>query len=359
MSKSVGIALALLLAVAVWIGSGFLVDSAEQPEPQPSGGQSEGAAPAKLATVQVRRLEAASVDQILDLMGVTTANRTVSVSAQTKGTIVDVVVDSGTNVRSGQMIARIDMGDRQARVSEAKAMVALRQSEFDAASKLSQKKLQSTTELIRARTQLDSAKAAFESAEIELERTQVRAPFAGVVESRFIEVGDYMDIGKPIVQLMDLSRIKVLGQVSERDVSRVRIGMPATLTFIDGQTLVGDVTFVSQSSDSATRTFGIEVTAPNPEGLIAAGMTAKISLNLGAARAHQLSPAVLTLDDEGRIGVKLVDASDIVHFVPVDLVTDSPEGMWLAGLPDTADVITLGHEFVSDGQRVTAVRLTP
>ncbi|MEK9743063.1 MAG: efflux RND transporter periplasmic adaptor subunit [Gammaproteobacteria bacterium] len=357
MSKSVAIALALFLAVAAWIGSGFLGDKPQEALERAESGPSE--APTKLASVQVQRLAVSSVDRILDLMGVTAANRAVSVSAQTKGAIVDIAVDSGMQINSGVRIAEIDPGDRKARVSEAKAMVALRQSEYDAAAKLSQKNLQSPTELIRARTNLDAAKAALESAEIELQRTSVRAPFSGVVESRLVEVGDYMDIGKPVARLLDLSQIKVLGQVSERDVTEIKSGMSATLTFIDGQTLEGKVTFVSQSSDSATRTFGIEVTAPNPDLSIAAGMTAKISLNLGAARAHQLSPAVLTLDDEGRIGVKLVDDADVVHFVPVDLVTDSPEGMWLAGLPDTADIITLGHEFVSDGQQVIAVRVTP
>ena len=135
MSKSVAIALALFVAVAAWIGSGFLGDKPQETLERAESELSE--APTKLASVQVQRLAVSSVDRILDLMGVTAANRAVSVSAQTKGAIVDIAVDSGMQIKSGARIAEIDPGDRKARVSEAKAVVTLRQSEYDAAAKLS------------------------------------------------------------------------------------------------------------------------------------------------------------------------------------------------------------------------------
>ena len=355
MSRSVIAALVLLIVVSAWIGSGFLSDSQDASSAATSQSQDDAASPAKLPTVQVQQVTASSVDRILNLMGVTAANREVRVPGQTKGTIARLNVESGVMVNQGALLAEIDIGDRYARAEEARAMVTLRQSEYDAAVKLAEKNLQSPTDLTRAQTNLDAARAGLATAELEISRTKIRAPFSGVVEERFVEIGDYVDIGQSIVHLLDLSKIKVLGQVSERDVGRVRVGMPATLTFVEGQTIVGEVTFVSQSSDSATRTFGIEVTAVNQEGKIASGMTARISLNLGQAQAHRLSPAVLTLDDEGRIGVKIVDQNDLVQFMPVELITDSPDGMWLAGLPMRADLITVGHEFVSAGQRV-AVR---
>ena len=85
-------------------------------------------------------------------------------------------------------------------------------------------------------------------------------------------------------------------------------------------------------------------------------MTARISLNLGDRRGHRLSPAVLTLDDEGRVGVKVINDNTTVQFLPVELIADGPEGMWLGGLPDSVELITVGHEFVSAGQRVTVSR---
>jgi len=354
MKKSVLVALALTLIVGLWIGSGFLSDRdparSAQITPAASGGSVQP------PSVQVATLKAGSVSQVLHLMGVTAPKRQVRVPAQTKGTIVALTAETGALVDEGQLLARIDIGDRKARLREAQALLAQRQAEYQAATQLSKKNLQSATELTRSQALLDSAKASLEAIRLDIRRTQVLAPFAGVVQQRFVQVGDYMDIGHSAFRLLDLSKLKVQGQISERDVSRVRLGMPTELTFVDGQRLQGKVTFISRASDSATRTFLIEVTADNPDLSILAGMTAKIRLNLGDRRGHRLSPAVLTLDDEGRVGVKIIDGSATVRFVPVELIADSPEGMWLGGLPEIVELITVGHEFVSAGQRVTVSR---
>ena len=354
MKKSVLVALVLMLIVGLWIGSGFLSGSdpaqSEQSTPAASGGSVQP------PSVQVATLKAGSVAQVLHLMGVTAPKRQVRVPAQTKGTIVALTAQTGALVDEGQLLARIDIGDRNARLREAQALLAQRQAEYQAAIQLSKKNLQSATELTRTQTLLDSAKASLEAIRLDIRRTQVRAPFAGVVEQRFAQVGDYMDIGQSVFRLLDLSKLKVRGQISERDVSRVHLGMPTELTFVDGQRLQGKVTFISRASDSATRTFLVEVTADNPDLSILAGMTAKIRLNLGDRRGHRLSPAVLTLDDEGRVGVKIIDGSATVRFVPVELIADSPEGMWLGGLPEIVELITVGHEFVSAGQQVTVSR---
>ena len=92
---------------------------------------------------------------------------------------------------------------------------------------------------------------------------------------------------------------------------------------------------------------------------IAEGITAKITLAVGETLSHKLSSAVLTLDDDGVIGVKAVDDDGIVEFLPVTLVADTPDGTWLGGLPRTLRVITVGHEFVRVGQKVEAVPEQP
>ena len=354
MKKSVVVALVLMLIVALWIGSGFLGDSepsrSVQDAPTVSGGSLSS------PSVQVETLRADSVAQVLHLMGVTAPRRQVQVPAQTKGTIVALTAKTGARVDEGQLLARIDIGDRKARLREAQALLLQREAEHQAATQLSKKNLQSATELTRTQTLLNSARASLEAIRLDIHRTKVVAPFSGVVEQRFVQIGDYLDIGHSVFRLLDLSKLKVKGQIAEREVSRVRLGMPADLTLVDGQRLRGEVTFISRASDSATRTFLVEVTADNPDLSISAGMTAKITLNLGDRRGHRLSPAVLTLDDEGRVGVKIIDDSATVRFVPVELIADSPEGMWLGGLPETVELITVGHEFVSSGQRVTVSR---
>lgn len=354
MRKSVVVAFALVLIVGLWIGSGLF--SEHEGTPAPVSTTAVPSASVQPPSVQVQTLQASSVAQVLHLMGVTAPMRQVDVPAQTKGTVATLQVKTGALVEEGQLLARIDMGDRTARLREAQALLEQRQTEYQAATQLSRKNLQSATELTRSQALLDSAKASLESIRLDIRRTQVKAPFAGVVEQRFVQLGDYLDIGHKAFRLLDLSKLKVKGQVAEREVSRLKPGMPAELSFVGGQRLPGEITFIARASDSATRTFMVEVTADNPGLSVSAGMTAKISLDLGDRRGHRLSPAVLTLDDEGRVGVKVIDDNATVRFMPVELIADSPEGMWLGGLPDSVELITVGHEFVSVGQRVTVSR---
>ena len=358
MKKSVLLAVTLLLAVSAWIGSGLLVDQKPTSAPGVSADSTEnmGSQSVLPPAVQVRILAAAPVSRKLHLMGVTQPKRFVQLRAQTAGAVVVVHSDKGEMLKAGDLVIRIDIRDRKARQRQAKALVAQRLAEYRAASELSKKKLSSKTTVAEAQTLLEAAKASLQGIELDMRHTRVTAPFAGIIERRFVEIGDYLDVGDPVADLLDLSEVVISGQASERDIGQLRTGMPAQLTLSGGQRLTGTVTFIAHASDSATRTFRVEVTASNKNFAVASGMTAKISLNMGTTPGHLLTPAVLTLDDEGRVGVKIIDSSSRVRFLPVDLILDTPDGMWLGGLPDTIELITVGHEFVSAGQQVTVSR---
>jgi len=358
MRKSVLLAATLLLAVSVWIGSGLLVDPKPTSAPDVSGGSADntGSQPVLPPAVQVRILAAAPVSRELHLMGVTQPKRSVQLRAQTAGAVVVVQADKGEMLKAGDLVIRIDIRDRKARQGQAKALVAQRQAEYRAASELSKKKLSSKTTVAEAQALLEAAKASLQGIELDMRHTRVTAPFAGIIERRFVEIGGYLDVGDPVADLLDLSEVVISGQASERDIGQLHTGMPARLTLSGGQQLTGTVTFIAHASDTATRTFRVEVTASNQDLVVASGMTAKISLNLGTTPGHRLTPAVLTLNDEGRVGVKIIDSSSRVRFLPVDLISDTPDGMWLGGLPDTIELITVGHEFVSAGQQVTVSR---
>ena len=358
MKKPVLLAATLLLAVSAWIGSGLLIDQKLTSAPGVSADSAEntGSQSVLPPAVQVRILAAAPVSRKLHLMGVTQPKRFVQLRAQTAGAVVVVHSDKGEMLKAGDLVIRIDIRDRKARQRQAKALVAQRLAEYRAASELSKKKLSSKTTVAEAQALLEAAKASLQSIELDMRHTRVTAPFAGIIERRFVEIGDYLDAGDPVADLLDLSEVVISGQASERDIGQLRTGMPAQLTLSGGQRLTGTVTFIAHASDSATRTFRVEVTASNKDVAVASGMTAKISLNLGTTPGHLLTPAVLTLDDEGRVGVKIIDSSSRVRFLPVDLILDTPDGMWLGGLPDTIELITVGHEFVSAGQQVTVSR---
>ena len=85
------------------------------------------------------------------------------------------------------------------------------------------------------------------------------------------------------------------------------------------------------------------------------GISAELHLPLGRRQAHLVSPAILTLTDRGVVGVMLLEAGDSARFHPVEIIDQTPEGLWLGGLPERITVITVGQEFVTDGQRVRSV----
>jgi multidrug efflux system membrane fusion protein len=145
-----------------------------------------------------------------------------------------------------------------------------------------------------------------------------------------------------------------VGQASEQNVSQLHAGDPATATLVTGETVKGKVRFVANKADPATRTFRVEVQLPNPNNKLRDGVSADIHIPVRKLPAQKISPGILVLDDSGEVGVRIVEKG-IVHFMPVHIVTDNPSGMWVTGLPHKVTVITVGQEFVKDGERVIAV----
>ena len=113
--------------------------------------------------------------------------------------------------------------------------------------------------------------------------------------------------------------------------------------------------YVAPVASDTTRTFRVELAIPNPQGLLRAGMTAEVRLPAGEINAHRMTPALLTLDDDGNVGVKTVDEKNRVVFFPVEVVVSDSNGVWVTGLPDNARVITVGQGFVAPGETVNPV----
>jgi multidrug efflux system membrane fusion protein len=361
MKKSFFLAFLILLGVIGWLASGLIDNywsdrSTEAAERTASKGNSTAEL---LPRVRTRLIEAQTVPERIILLGSTEAKRRVRLRAQTAAAVAEVLASRGQIVKRGDLVVRLATDDRPARLRQAAALLRQRQTEYKAASSLSKKNLRSKIALAEAEAQLNAAQASLEQIRVDIERTHIRAPFDGVVDQRMVELGDYVKIGEPVATILDLSTIIVAGDVSEHNVAKITPGISGTVVLVDKRELTGQITFVARSSNSSTRTFRVELDVPNPGYEIAEGITAKITLAVGETLSHKLSSAVLTLDDDGVIGVKAVDDDGIVEFLPVTLVADTPDGTWLGGLPRTLQVITVGHEFVRVGQKVEAVPEQP
>lgn len=350
MKRSYVIAGLMTLAAAGWIVSGQVGERPKAPRATPVV-----AAEQPVPRVRVRTLRAEERANELVLFGHTEAERKVDLRAETAGRVEALAATKGRPVADGDVVVRLAMDDRKARLAEADALVNQYRIAYEAARQLSEKAFRSRVKLAEAKAQLEMALAKRADIRLDIQRTAIRAPFAGIVDMLPVEVGDYAAVGTVVGTVVDLDPVLVVAEVGEREVGRIAVGAPATARLSTGRELAGKVRYVAKTGQPATRTFRVEVAVANPDGRIGEALTAELHLPLGRVLAHRVSPAVLTLSDEGVVGVKTVGAGDRVEFFPVTMVADGPDGIWLGGLPETVQVITVGQEFVRVGQRVQPV----
>jgi multidrug efflux system membrane fusion protein len=354
-NKSVITAIILAVLAIGWILTGqFGSESAngEASEETMSAATTETATTMK---VRVAKLDAIPRIETVGVTGRTEASRKVELRAETDGQVVELYVQRGEVIDANAPIARLRADDRPAKLSEARALLSQRKIEFNAAAKLTEKGFRSETEKAGAQARLDAARAVVEQMEIDIARTTFRAPFRGTVGVGHVERGDYVRVGDVTATIVDLDPILIVGHVSERHVSKVNPGMPGTITLINGEEHSGIVSFVASVSDPATRTYRFELEVANPDQTIRDGLTAQIELPVDTTTAHFVTPSVLTLNDDGVVGIKTVEADNTVRFRPVSTIADEPDGVWIGGLPDSIRLITVGQEFVIHGETVTPV----
>jgi len=354
----------------------------------------ESEAPDVLRVVAVKS-NARTIESAVILRGRTEAARQVRVASETSGLVISEPLPKGTFVNAGDLMCQLDPGTREASLAEARARLAeatarvpeaqaaiaeanarVREAEINvnAARALSEDGFASETRLVsaeavseaamagvqRASSGVASAQAGIEAAvasvafaEREIERLEITAPFAGLLETDTAELGSLMQPGSACATIIQLDPIKLVGFVPEADVTKVAVGATAGARLTSGEDVSGTVSFLSRSADPATRTFRVEVTLPNPDLKISDGQTAEIVVAADGRDAHLLPQSSLTLDDDGALGVRAIVDGNIAQFMPVTLLRDTVEGVWVTDLPTSADVITIGQEFVIDGVEVT------
>src|SRR6056297_2978256 len=364
-------------------------DSAESRDAAPDTSDSAQAGAATMRVV-VQRSKAREVDSAVIVRGRTEADRIVELRAETSGLVISDPLRKGAFVDQGDELCRLDPAARQATVQEARARLSeaearvpearaqLEEAEINrnaaenlvtdgfasqtrvaatrAAVSSAQAAVQSATSgLEAARAGIESARAAVASAEKEIDRLSITAPFSGVLETDTAEIGSLLQPGALCATVLQLDPITLVGFVSEMQVARVEYDAPATARTTSGSEVEGTVSFLSRAADDTTRTFRVEVRVPNPDLGLRDGETAEIRISAEGKAAHLLPQSALTLNDEGTLGLRLVDAETRAQFVPVTVLRDTPNGVWLTGLPETANVIVIGQEYVSDGVPVRPV----
>ena len=399
------VVIAVVLAVAgvvVYNRSGDAPSADNSPgtyQPGGRGGPSSGARPPMpVEFAEVKRT--ALTEQIL-VVGNLIGEATVQVVPRVNGRLQSVGVKLGDAVRRGQVIARVEDHEIQEQVRQAEAsfqvsQASIRQREADL--KLANTNLERSKSLFdrqllpqqtyddtqaryeAAQAQLDLARAQFEQAKarldelkITLSNTLIVSPVDGFVGKRFLDPGAFASTNAPVASVVDISRVRMVANLVERDVRRVPAGTPAQVEVdaFPGERFAGRVSRVAPVFDPATRTAEMEIEVPNPGFRLKPGMYARVHLTVDT-RANALTvPRAALIDVEGKSGVFVAVPPEAAKpaatsssgqppaltakFIPVDVgIRDGEQIEITSGLQEGARVITTGAGALKDGDRIVA-----
>ncbi|MCH2076582.1 MAG: efflux RND transporter periplasmic adaptor subunit [Rhodobacteraceae bacterium] len=344
-SRSFWIALALTIAIVAWMGSGFVF---------PSEGTSEEVAAVEVqpVAVTVRTSFAQPVTQFFQAEGQAQPDRDTVIRAQASGQIAEVFVSKGDDIEANAVVARLETKEREADLTRVLAELDRAEREAENAAALQRRGVATADRVVQADAALASARAQLAVAQENLRNTEITAPFGGRIETLDLDVGEFIQTGSEVGRIVDNAPLTVSIQVPQQALRQLKNLQPAQVLFITGEQRAGTVSFVGTSAATDTRTFLVEVDVPNSDGLIPAGISAEVRIPVGQVEAHFLSPSTVSLNELGALGVKVVDAENVVRFHEIDVVRAQIEGIWVQGLPKEAQIITIGQGFVGEGETV-------
>jgi multidrug efflux system membrane fusion protein len=344
-SRSTWFAAVLVLAIVGWMGSGFIIPSEDtdpviaREDPKP-------------VAVAVTTSLAETVTQFYQAEGQALPDRDTMMRAETSGDIAEVLVSKGQDVLAGDVIARFDPTNNNADANRVAQELILAQREFENSESLLQRGVATADRVADARAALVAVQSQVTAVEQAAKSLTITAAFDGRIETLNVDEGEFVSAGTEVGRLVDITPLTVAIQVPQQSLTRLSVGQPATVRFITGEERDGVVTFVGTSAASETRTFLAEIEVENEDSAIPAGISAEVIIPTGEVTAHFLSPSIVSLNSVGALGIKTVNADNVVEFFQVQVVKAQIDGIWVTGLPKSVNVITVGQGFVNETETV-------
>jgi membrane fusion protein, multidrug efflux system len=355
MSKSKIWSSLFALAIVGWFASGIILPAASPDEPSGEAAAPAEQAPDKPFAVMVETFKAVERPSIFPVRGLTEALRQVEVRARTAGIVEGQSFESGDAVKQGDVLCQLDAAARNAQLAKVKAQLASARRDYEATQQLARNNFAAKSKLAQDKAAMELASAEVQQVELDMSWTTITAPRDGILAADPAQDGTYIQAGGLCGTISVMDPITVAANVPERLLPNISEGMDAAAKLVTGQQVTGKITKVAMSSDRATRTFRVELSVPNPDYALREGVTTELYIPLPSTMAHKLPASALTLADDGKFGVRVVDADNKVSFVPLKILSQETDGAWVSGLPDTATVITRGQDFVIEGQVVEPV----
>tara|TARA_Y100000591_G_scaffold134971_1_gene115757 strand:+ start:688 stop:1569 length:882 start_codon:yes stop_codon:yes gene_type:complete len=192
---------------------------------------------------------------------------------------------------------------------------------------------------------------------VELNRTEVKAPFRGYVE-RIIKPGNFLNRGEVCAVIIELDPVTFVAEVPEAEIKNIVKGQNVSIMLVTGEIISSKLSFVSKSATPSTRSFRVEAEVRNPKGIIRDGITGTLEISTNKILANKISPSILLLSDSGTLGIRIVNNDNVVEFRPIKILEDTQDGLWVQGIPNASSLIVRGQGFVEDGQKVIAIPAT-
>jgi len=343
------IAILLSVFLILWLASGMVVGDDED---NPVGESSSVTGAAELTTVKARILEAESYSIVVNIRGRTEPNRRIELRARVPGVVERLLVEKGEATTQGDTICELAPEDRREIVAQTSAALKKAELDYSGAQRLQNRGFQSESSMAQTLANLELARAAHKRAEIDLDNLEITAPFDGIVDQRPVEIGDIMQAGSVCAEILDMDPLLVVGEIAEANISKIQVGSAISAELLTGQKVDGTVRFIQRSSDEITRTFRVEAIIDNADLSLLSGISASLYIPLESVQAHRINSSLLILDDEGLLGVRTLTENNIVQYQSVELVGDDDSGVWVAGLPERVRLITVGQQYVAEGEQV-------
>lgn len=352
------LALVVLALSALWVLSGHFAAVGSEEAEATEAKAAEPVAETPKRTVAVVKADLADYARLIRISGVTEADKLAVLAARSNGVVQELGAAAGDGVAAGATVLLLEGEDVRAAVKAAEDQLAQAAEQLSVGEALRAKGSLPETEVTARRAAKTAAEGALAQAQAAADRLSLTAPFAGTVDAVNVEIGEWVQAGTPIATLISLNPIVVKAEVSEQDVAHVAVGAKAKVRLVSGAELEGTVRHLARKASDKTRTFALEVDLPNPDGAIPSGMTAEVRLTAAAQPALLVPRSVLTLNEAGQVGLRVVGDGDVASFLPVQLIDDTEQGFMVVGVPQDVRVIVAGQDLVRDGDIVIAKEMT-
>ena len=351
-SKRNSLIIALLLATGsvMWLATGSIAGSQSTASEKPE--ESIHNAEPELFKVQVAEFIARPLVNSINLQGQIEAYRRIEIKSEINGLVEERLANKGDVLKKGEQLLQVQVNHKLLELEHAKAQLLAREADIEASKNLLKSKMVSPNQHKQTQAELAQAKARVKQLNIDIQHTQIKAAFDGVLNDIQVNKGDYLSAGDPIGTLVDNNSLIISANVPQALVHKLHLGLPIKAELISGRQLQGTLTYISQDANPQTRSYRIESRIDSLEDMPAFGQSASVSVDIDPELAHRLPNSLLDLSTAGTLQVKAVDENNIVVNMPIEIIRSQSTGTYISGLPESVLLITVGQGFVKAGQAV-------